>query len=99
MSHVPCQASRPAAPGHAYRLADWHIDPLWAAKKAGSRGANLGLHTAPFRVDAGCSGVVLMVTVEVGSDISGWVHASSAGRRWLSLRPCARVGGLGPGGG
>ena len=54
---------------------------------------------SPFRVDAGCSVVVLMVMVEVGSDISGLVHASSAGRRPLSLRPCARVGGLGPGGG
>jgi len=36
-----------------------------------ARKRNLGLHTAPLRVDAGCSVVVLVETVAVGSDIPG----------------------------
>ena len=40
-------------------------------------------------------------TVAVGSDILvGVLRVSGAvRRRWVSLRPCARAGGLGPGGG
>ena len=37
----------------------------------GRRRRNLGLHTAPRRVDAGCCVLVVVETVAVGSDISG----------------------------
>jgi hypothetical protein len=40
--------------------------------RPGALGRNLGLHTAPLRVDAGCSVVVLVETVAVGSDIHSW---------------------------
>ena len=43
------------------------------------RGRNLGLHTAPLRVDAGCSVVVLVETVAVGSDISAGSRAVCGG--------------------
>lgn len=44
----------------------------------------------------------LVETVAVGSDFFLLCYAllvGEVGRRWLRLRPCARVGGLGPGGG
>ena len=51
--------------------------------------------TAPLRVDAGGFVVVLVETVAVGSDIHSWFTRRQRGVGSLSLRPCARVCGLG----
>ena len=67
----------------------------------GALARNLGLHTAPLGVDAGCCVVVLVETVAVGSDIpagsrvvcgSGGAGGASFAE-FASLCPGRRVGG------
>src|SRR6266567_2207902 len=63
-----CMTRRSTGPMPSWprTTAAWSTRPGHAGRRT-----NLGLHTAPLRVDAGCCVVVLVEKVAVGSDISG----------------------------
>ena len=73
-------------------LADAGIEAVKIPPRSPAR--NLGLHTAPLRVDAGCSVVVLVETVAVGSDIlaGSRVVGGASFAEFASLCPGWRVG-------